>query len=163
MKKWILLTALVLTGCGEGVIPCPGPPVTPGERAPAPSYPELIRPHAPEAAPFAAEFENKYGVDTNCIEIKYEYKEEYMSNGMTAGFCDGNYTIYLNPKFWTRFSETTKRNLVFHELGHCALRRQHKNEIFEDGCPRSHMNWMLIWDECYIKHAKEIDAELGAK
>jgi hypothetical protein len=46
----------------------------------------------------------------------------------------------LNTRCWRTIPETNREALVFHELGHCLLKRiEHKNELFVDGSPKSIM------------------------
>ena len=41
----------------------------------------------------------------------------------------GNKEIKVDRGYWIISDETVKEQLIFHELGHCALGRQHKNEL----------------------------------
>lgn len=44
----------------------------------------------------------------------------------TVGVCDdSNDTIYVLNAFWSKTSDAYKELLVFHELGHCALHKDH--------------------------------------
>jgi hypothetical protein len=62
----------------------------------------------------------------------------------TAGFCkvgaDGPY-VQLNASYWSRAHAAERWVLVWHELGHCALGREH-SIVFsstEPNCPASIM------------------------
>lgn len=51
--------------------------------------------------------------------------------GNTIGFCvRGGYHIVIDKTDWTAASEISRNFLLFHELGHCALSRGHKNNRF---------------------------------
>jgi hypothetical protein len=47
--------------------------------------------------------------------------------------------INTDLRCWANLIETQKETLIFHELGHCLLKRQHRNEVFTDGSPKSIM------------------------
>jgi hypothetical protein len=67
--------------------------------------------------------------------------------GAVAGICktkDGQSpTIIIDSEYWADADEFFKENLMFHELGHCLLNRDHRNEWDDDG-PVSIMNSYLI-------------------
>jgi len=44
---------------------------------------------------------------------------------------------------WIRESEQNREALVFHELGHCLLDRDHKDDLFPSGAPKSIMTTAL--------------------
>ena len=53
------------------------------------------------------------------------------SGNVTLGYCrtgDGTPEIMVNPKYWAYMSVSDKEELMFHELGHCVLRRGHKGD-----------------------------------
>lgn len=81
-----------------------------------------------------------------------------------VGVCTtpGNY-IQLSKSFWFKVGDSTRIVLLFHELGHCDLEREHIEEYFPDGCPKSFMNPVLIDPErCYPIHKDEMLKELLA-
>ncbi|MGK0387388.1 MAG: hypothetical protein ACI94Y_000114 [Maribacter sp.] len=56
----------------------------------------------------------------------------------SAGRClqDTNGTLHyvsIREDFWAKASSTDKEILVFHELGHCYLQRDHEDATLEDG------------------------------
>jgi len=57
------------------------------------------------------------------------------------GTCNtGNVTIEIDRESWRSFSNVNKEWLIFHELGHCILGRDHNNEKNDNGECRSVMN-----------------------
>lgn len=44
---------------------------------------------------------------------------------MTGIMGDGIPTVQIDREFWTGASQTTKEVIIFHELGHCVLFREH--------------------------------------
>ena len=55
-------------------------------------------------------------------------------DGMMYGQCSfENNTITIDREKWEILSEEQRVWLIFHELGHCLLGRQHKNRIMDNG------------------------------
>ena len=50
----------------------------------------------------------------------------------------GQYRVEIDKLDWFSFSELFRSYLLFHELGHCALDRGHRNDQFNDG------SWMSV-------------------
>jgi hypothetical protein len=51
-----------------------------------------------------------------------------------------NLNIEIDPIFWEEASQTEKEVLVFHELGHCVLNREHNESLIsEQNIPKSIM------------------------
>lgn len=64
--------------------------------------------------------------------------------GSVAGRCtfNGNHTVHhitMDIEFWNQFPENIKEMIVFHELGHCYLHRDHNESQFSNGVCRSIM------------------------
>lgn len=56
----------------------------------------------------------------------------------SSGGCsqDSNGTMHhvsIREDFWASSTPTQREILIFHELGHCYLQRQHENAVLEDG------------------------------
>lgn len=111
----------------------------------------------------------------NHITITYAEME-----GSTVGLCMprvGGNEILIRKSWWERNTDQRKREeLIFHELGHCLLWREHthpnyitnlldwiENISFEigvledkgylpDGCPASYMHPRMVGDKCGKKH-----------
>ena len=67
--------------------------------------------------------------------------------------CVGNPPkIGIVRSFWNNFTDIERLILVYHELGHCALHRNHTIGILEDNCPDSIMYPTFIGRECFDKH-----------
>jgi hypothetical protein len=45
-----------------------------------------------------------------------------------VGLCYQNEKIVIDRDYWNNAREESKEHLIFHELGHCFLKRNHKNE-----------------------------------
>lgn len=108
--------------------------------------------------------QEKYpGVDENLWSYFSSFEEEaairglqidLATSGITAEFADlpqlrvaGQCTYnYLNPgkitidiPFWSQSNDQSRELVVFHELGHCYLNREHLNTAFSNGICRSIM------------------------
>jgi hypothetical protein len=57
--------------------------------------------------------------------------------------------VEIDQTYWGEISEYQKINLIFHELGHCVLGRDHEpwgNSVMM--CPSSFMYYMVLSTEC---------------
>ena len=67
-----------------------------------------------------------------------------------VGLCfDAENTITISAKFWYSASSVTKEQLMFHELGHCLLHRNHVDDTL-NGAPISMMFPYLMYDSMYL-------------
>ena len=73
----------------------------------------------------------------------------YIERERTSAYCSTQYTnsdVYQHVAVSIRWYEKNKNNqyallwLIFHELGHCALGKDHDDRLTEDGRPVSIMN-----------------------
>jgi hypothetical protein len=100
--------------------------------------------------------------------------------GDTVGRCYYlSYSMEIDEGYWNMISEKRKKNLIYHELGHCVLRRGHtepSGKIWDsilrsfgivksvrrlrDGCPGSIMHPNVIDDYCLSKHEDYYTEEL---
>jgi len=116
---------------------------------------------------FVKQFESYYGkkIDGE-LAIYFEQSLADSSIGEVVGICKphiNNKEIQIKFDAWMNFNDKRKELLIFHELGHCQLNRDHLNTTFEitieDGmkitCPTSIMYPMLMSDlqikYCYDK------------
>ncbi len=53
--------------------------------------------------------------------------------GQCITYVNGDKAIEINRATWNGLSDNQKELLVFHELGHCVLNRDHLNETDENG------------------------------
>jgi hypothetical protein len=57
-----------------------------------------------------------YGADVIALCVKYT---------------SGEQEIYLDEEFWEQGAETWKQEVLFHELGHCVLNRDHDDTLIK--------------------------------
>jgi hypothetical protein len=69
--------------------------------------------------------------------------------------------IKVDRTWWRKMSIEEKEATIFHELGHCALRRRiHYDIIDSDGCPKSLMHSSHTLKNCYFKNRSKYLDEL---
>jgi hypothetical protein len=122
--KLNLLFILFLAGCATGVTT-----VKRTNRTYHPCEVKTISKRVDsEILPFVEEFvtdAKKY--DSSCNAVR----DIFISNkvtGQVAGYCIPGFVVVMSNTFWDRASTVSKRTLVYHELGHCALDREHVDE-----------------------------------
>ena len=74
-----------------------------------------------------------------------------------AGTCNSsNNTIYIDSSEWyERMTETNRKWLIYHELGHCILEREHAVGAFENGECKSIMNSHISNSECFTNFVSD--------
>lgn len=77
------------------------------------------------------------GVDLSIDEFDLHTELTFIDDSNTIGFCriyaDGDQEIVLDQVYWDNASDNEKEYLLFHELGHCVLGRDHNNSENEMG------------------------------
>lgn len=66
---------------------------------------------------------------------------------------------HIDRVTWLTSSVTFRELLLFHEMGHHILKREHRNNLFRDGCPVSIMYYKL-YERCYKKYREYYIEEL---
>jgi len=144
MKNVIMvLIALSLIGCGKA----------PAQQDPAFSS-------------YVQEFETTYGIDASHIKMTLVDQIDPSLVEHANGVCIGNNEIQIVRGAFEKADDNQKLYFVFHELGHCAMGKQHNNTINpEDNglCPNSLMNFAMPGDICLHNHKAEYLEELGKK
>ncbi|MFZ9000312.1 MAG: hypothetical protein ACO20H_03355 [Bacteriovoracaceae bacterium] len=71
------------------------------------------------------------------IPINFGKPSKKSFEGVCHIYYDGTKEILIRKDWWDRYvgesGETVKRLMIFHELGHCLLDREHKNEMITHG------------------------------
>lgn len=105
------------------------------------------------------------------IPIRFSHLGYTLDAGGTNGICrvyidsSGNMLaryIEIDQSFFGIAGEGQKKNLVFHEMGHCSLRRPHSNEASSDGIPLSIMWPMTLSNSLFIGRFQTYISELFA-
>lgn len=89
-------------------------------------------------------FVGKTNTSSNNIIIQLGDLSNYdPSSGLYyIGLCSygQNPTVTIDQGYWSTASEIDRQELIDHELGHCILGRQHRNDTLPNGNPASIMN-----------------------
>lgn len=140
MRFFILIILVLIASCGQPPIR----PINPTDPlAPIPThfykvkYDKTFKKHVND-------FEDDWGLNIIDLEIIFEEIEQnYDSLTVILGVCKrkSNTTprISIDPTTWPNLNETRKKLLIYHEMGHCVLHRDHI-----EGTNTSIMNPMLI-------------------
>ena len=78
------------------------------------------------------------GFDVDLVASRITGVIEDLDGEHVAGQCTtfGNFRpgrITLDAEFWNRSSDLFKEFIIFHELGHCYLDRDHREDAFSNG------------------------------
>lgn len=68
--------------------------------------------------------------------------------------------VTVNKDAWDHFDSMTRESLIFHELGHCLLNRDHVLTKRQDGTPTSLMYPDLVKSAAYLSHLESYRKEL---
>lgn len=182
MRAITIITLNLLVGCGAAPIepiitPRPIPTLLPPRTVDEPPTltlghidPPFVIPRVGQdyrVAQYLTDFENTYpAYTTACIPVifkdathfaPYVVAQCYTNVPYVVAPCHTNGVIEVNQDRWDSFSVERQRNMIWHELGHCLLRRPHLEGTYPDGCPISIMAAILIKDGCLAAHPDLID------
>ncbi len=80
-------------------------------------------------------------IDYNVLRINGQISD---LEGNISGQCQSNSIepnlVIVDPAFWARSNELEREFLIFHELGHCGLDRNHLDATLPDGTCSSMMH-----------------------
>lgn len=69
--------------------------------------------------------------------------------------------IKVDKRWWKKLTIEEKEATIFHELGHCVLRRRlHHDVLNKNGCPESLMHSSHSLKDCYFKNRTKYLDEL---
>lgn len=139
MRMMLVLAIWALSGCGK---------------------PQTIEvPFIPYVRTFEAVYGQPVALDINFSDV--------LQIGQ-SGLClhDGN--ILISREIWDHSTDTEKELVIFHELGHCVLNREHDMSLNAKGYPNSYMYTgsvdirypQVSWREYIASHQKEYRAEM---
>lgn len=99
------------------------------------------------------------GQEINIDDLKIQWKYLPVKESViTLGTClyseDSTPLISIDPGHWVKLSLVSKKILMFHELGHCILKRNHIEN------PLSIMNPSLLSEKIFDKNQDRLLAEL---
>lgn len=135
---WIVATILVITSeCGT---------VPAGKNKSLNMFPD-------QTIKYVNLFETLHGGKPILSTIQFVPQE-----GNIIGRCYvGEFKVEVDPLYWVHADDMAREQLILHELGHCELFREHRNDLLPDiysidgkgvQCPASIMHWSFPVD-CY--------------
>ena len=68
--------------------------------------------------------------------------------------------IKIDRDYWNKASQYKRINLIFHELGHCVLGRDHVEWKTPNECPPSFMHNSIVSNYCLKKYYKNYLKEM---
>jgi hypothetical protein len=113
---------------------------------------------------YVVKFELDVGVSAGAIDVTFGDLDDDIV-GMCYSWKDGRRKIVIDKQFWDIESETQREELMFHELGHCAMNLGHDEEISYMGrtsCPNSVM-YPYAFEYCYERYRDYYVSELKNK
>lgn len=163
MKKLLILTIIASTSCGKvleevrDVIVKESPKASAKFSSTDPTFVSYVN-------DFEATYRRERGGSINARRIPINFYDT--GDAGFAGVCvqyrGGASEIYISESHWRVFSETRRRTLIFHELGHCALNFGHDDHRHK-GIPTSYMNTYVLNDFYVNRHQDGYDNELMTK
>jgi hypothetical protein len=116
-------------------------------------------------APYVQKFEQASTTQGPTVQVTdLIVKFGAMENQYERGICeldgDNTPTILVNEDAWDDMSEDERESLIFHELGHCVLKRKHRADQMGPGIPASLMNPYTIPGWTYEQYKKYYIEEL---
>lgn len=133
---------MILTGCGKR------------DSKPVAVVDEVL-------SPYLKRFENDIGVYTAGINAVFGDTKAPIV-GQCTTYSDGRRDIEIDKEFWDQSDDLAREELIYHELGHCAMGLGHDNSSLPDGCPKSIMNEYTL-GACYGTHHGEYIADLRSR
>lgn len=103
--------------------------------------------------PYMQSFEANIGMSTAGISAKMANLSDIELNaGDEVGLCTLDHstrTIYIDLQYWNQADSDSRMQLMYHELGHCALFLHHTSLLKPNGCPISIMYPLTFPAGCF--------------
>lgn len=146
MKQIVYLAALsLLAGCGQ-------------EKTKEPAIVDEA------LAEYVVQFETDIGVSAEGISVVFGELEKDMV-GLCQTWSNGTKKITIDKEYWDMETETQREELMFHELGHCAMNLDHDESQMQTNrivCPTSIM-YPYTFEYCYAAYREHYVSELKNK
>lgn len=123
-----------------------------------PNAPAIVE---PELGEYADRFEKDVGFSAANIDIIFDNLTDNIVGLCTTGL-GRKPEIKVDKGFWERSSDTAREELMYHELGHCALGLNHDKTVMSDGCPQSVM-FPYVFSSCYKRQKDHYVSDLKQK
>lgn len=106
-----------------------------------------------EVESYVQSFEKIWG---NTISFRVEMADiDKKWAGVCYSYGDGTRLVQLSSTYWPQMGDKAKEETVFHELGHCALNRGHRNDLNAMGQENSIMYYVVFGDNWYYSFFRD--------
>lgn len=151
--KFTFALLFLVTGCGKSLSDFMFVNTSPKKAQTNPIFNEFVN-------SFQAEFNKRVSVP---IVLKAIDKQ---NAGVCLVYSNGYREIQINSLYWDSYSHEQREQLIYHELGHCVLNKDHNNgHLPESSCPMSIMRSFMFnsyeINECYLPEHNHYMEELG--
>lgn len=124
----------------------------------------------PAFTKYVQEFEHRGRVTMNDgsfsvgdIPVNFGDTENPNFQGVCFEYPDGTKEVIVKRSWWSAVSEEYRESLIFHELGHCRLGRDHDDTVWENGDEvhkKSMMHSIIVSPNVYKDHKEGYHKEL---
>lgn len=136
----VALVTMVLLGCG-----------------PKDADPIFVE---PEMVPYFERFAEKVQASTQGIWGIF-IPQDLPTIARCVIHANGDRAVEVDPSVWARFNDDEREEMIFHELGHCALDLGHTTDLNSEGCPVSIMfPFAFAKSLCYTDHRDDYFLQL---
>lgn len=97
------------------------------------------------------------------VPINFGDTENPNFQGVCFEYPDGTKEVIIKKSWWDAVSEDYRESLIFHELGHCSLGRDHLDDTWQNGeetHKKSMMHSIIITPNVYDKYKEGYHKEL---
>jgi hypothetical protein len=111
----------------------------------------------PEFMPFVDQFMQDSRDNGNPVQVS-DLKMHFgpTASPQEAGVCEikGSETpeVTINKDAWNDMTVEEQKELLYHEMGHCVLKRKHRSDLLKDGSPASIMNPYTMDNYTFVKY-----------
>jgi hypothetical protein len=97
------------------------------------------------------------------IPVNFGDTENSLFQGVCFTYANGQSEIIIRKGFWDSANESLRESLLFHELGHCRLGREHDNAVVASSnkeIKASLMNQVIVGSNDYNQYKSAYMSEL---
>lgn len=109
------------------------------------------------------QYSGNTGFSAGHVPVNFGNTENESFEGVCFSYPDGTTEVIIKETWWNSASQSLKESLLFHELGHCVLNREHDNETHDSGNTTykgSLMNSVIVSSGQYNSHRSGYLTEL---
>jgi hypothetical protein len=115
-------------------------------------------------------FADKYKTIIFADDVNFRFgdilcpKSQSASKHCAVAYCEySTNTIVVDRTDWKSYKYYNREQAIFHEMGHCLLKRDHRNDLDSTCHPVSGMYWRMIDEQWYKDNREKYMEELFDK